>query len=282
MSEIENFDAMFNGSNESTPVTEVKTENVTNEVATATTTSVASPDSFVISIESAGSSLLSDLGIKPISFGDRIQRVPIEKYKAKQGNIDRISIISEQVLPIKYHYIDGKGSYLCTGGKCCQLMGDPAVRYLIPICVYDTTKNGDPASSNIELKVLSMSNELYQNIGMIANAGNVRSLGGITHVDITVNCTDEKYQKLSLIPIGEAMWRKSAKAVEFLNNKWQDSASEAYRALARSVDEATFVKLYDEANFGVKPEENQGFGGSESNFNSFGGASTSNFDEFFK
>ena len=103
MSEIENFDAMFGGSNESTPVTEAKTETVVNEVATATTTSVVSPDSFVISIEGAGSNMLSDLGIKPISFGDRIQRVPIEKYKAKQGNIDRISIISEQVLPIKYH-----------------------------------------------------------------------------------------------------------------------------------------------------------------------------------
>ena len=101
MSEIENFDAMFDGSNESTPVTDVKEESAVNEVATATTNSVASPDSFVINIGGAGSQLLGDLGIKPISFGDRIQRVPFEKYKAKQGNIDRISIISEQVLPIK-------------------------------------------------------------------------------------------------------------------------------------------------------------------------------------
>ena len=162
-------------------------------------------------------------------------------------------------------------------------MGDPAVRYIVPVCVYDTTKNGDPASSNIELKVLSMGNELYQNIGMIANTGTVRSLGGITHVDLSVNCTDEKYQKLTLIPTGEASWRKSAKAVEFLNNKWQESASEAYRALARSVDEATFIKIYDEATFGAKPSDdmNKGFGGSENSFGGFGNSS-SNFDDFFK
>lgn len=280
MSEIENFDAMFSSNNE---VAEAQAEPVKNEVATAPTTSIATPESFVISLDGVGSQTLCELGIKPISFGDRIQRVPIEKYKAKQGNIDRISIISEQVLPIKYHYIEGKGSYLCTGGKCCQLMGDPAVRYIVPVCVYDTTKNGDPASSNIELKVLSMGNELYQNIGMIANTGTVRSLGGITHVDLSVNCTDEKYQKLTLIPTGEASWRKSAKAVEFLNNKWQESASEAYRALARSVDEATFIKIYDEATFGAKPSDdmNKGFGGSENSFGGFGNSS-SNFDDFFK
>lgn len=280
MSEIENFDAMFSSNNE---VTEAQAEPVKNEVATAPTTSIATPESFVISLDGVGSQTLGELGIKPISFGDRIQRVPIEKYKAKQGNIDRISIISEQVLPIKYHYIEGKGSYLCTGGKCCQLMGDPAVRYIVPVCVYDTTKNGDPASNNIELKVLSMGNELYQNIGMIANTGTVRSLGGITHVDLSVNCTDEKYQKLTFIPTGEASWRKSAKAVEFLNNKWQESASEAYRALARSVDEATFIKIYDEATFGAKPSDdmNKGFGGSENSFGGFGNSS-SNFDDFFK
>ena len=280
MSEIENFDAMFSSNNE---VAEAQAEPVKNEVATAPTTSIATPESFVISLDGVGSKTLGELGIKPISFGDRIQRVPIEKYKAKQGNIDRISIISEQVLPIKYHYIEGKGSYLCTSGKCCQLMGDPAVRYIVPVCVYDTTKNGDPASSNIELKVLSMGNELYQNIGMIANTGTVRSLGGITHVDLSVNCTDEKYQKLTLIPTGEASWRKSAKAVEFLNNKWQESASEAYRALARSVDEATFIKIYDEATFGAKPSDdmNKGFGGSENSFGGFGNSS-SNFDDFFK
>ena len=113
MSEIENFDAMFSSNNE---VADAQAEPVKNEVATAPTTSIATPESFVISLDGVGSQTLGELGIKPISFGDRIQRVPIEKYKAKQGNIDRISIISEQVLPIKYHYIEGKGSYLCTGG----------------------------------------------------------------------------------------------------------------------------------------------------------------------
>lgn len=271
MSEIENnFDAMFNTNNESVE----NSMPTTNEVESVTKNEIASPETFEIKVNT---SALGSLGITPIAFGDKIRNIPIEKYKAKMGKIDKISIISSDVLPIKYHYIDGKGSFLCTGGRCCELSGDPTIRYIVPVCVYDTNSRGDFSSPNLELKVLSMGNELYQTVTMIANT--VKNMGGITHVDLNVNCTDDKFQKLTLIPSGEAMWRKSADAVQFLATKWNESVGEAYRAIARSVDEDTFVKFYEEANFGVKDEPKFG-----ANDNHFGNVSqqTSNFDDFFK
>ena len=283
MTEMENFDGMFNNSNvvnDSQPVQQQahqETQPVTAEtfgVVEAQKNEIASPQSFEIRVDR---NQLQAMGITPIALGDKISNIPIEKYKAKQGKIDKIAIISDDVLPIKYHFIEGKGSFLCTGGKCCELCGDPTIRYIVPVCVYDTNSRGDFASSNLELKVLSMGGELYQNVTMIANT--VKNMGGITHVDINVNCTDEKYQKLTLIPAGSATWRQSPQAVKFLADKWSESVGEAYRAIARSVDEPTFLKLYEEATFGAKEEPK--YNNNASPFESFGDNQSANFNAFF-
>ena len=49
--------------------------------------------------------------------------------------------------------------------------------------------------------------------------------GGITHADILVTCTDEKYQKITLTFSGSATWRKYKPLADFLAKRWKEDGA---------------------------------------------------------
>jgi hypothetical protein len=197
--------------------------------------SIDLPDTLKQSLVEAG----ADIG----EIGMKVSRVPIEKYKASASKIDRIGFITTKVIPVKTHYFEGKGSIMCFHGKCCELGGNPAVRYLFPIAVYQTDTEGNVCGSKVSLMMLSAGEDLYKTIQTLHKGS--ASMGGIDHVDLLVTCTDEKYQKLSLVQAGPSIWRQYRQIAEFLSQKWMADGDKAYMAVARKVDESSFMRMMD-------------------------------------
>lgn len=213
--------------------TPAKKENTQVSAGVANDFSIDMPDTL--------KSSLADVGIEVGDIGMKVSRVPIEKYKASASKVDRIGFITQKVIPVKYHFIDGVGSILCTGGKCCELQGTPTIRYLFPIVEYQTDADGNVTGGKVSLKMLSAGEDLYKSIQTI-NKGSMAQ-GGIDHVDLLVTCTDEHYQKITLVQAGSALWRQYSQIAEFLRDKWMQDGDKSYMAVARKVDDETLMKL---------------------------------------
>jgi hypothetical protein len=196
-------------------------------------------------------STLAGEGITVGKLGDKLIRQPIEKYKASTQKTDRIALISQEHLTVKYHYIEGVGYLACISSLnsdgvisrnavCCQ-MSDVQVRHLYPIAIYTTDNDGNIVGKKIEVRVLVVSADLAKNLENIHRANH--QMGGIEAVDLLVTCTDDKYQKLNISSAGEALWKKNEKIQEGILEKIKEVFIYAPSVVARKVDEATFRKL---------------------------------------
>lgn len=257
MANLDDFNAMFD--EESVPVADegfatvpsntaeavvpkAKTSNVPANVSNKGAMSLG--DDFTIGLPEALEKEAEFGGMMVGEIGAKISRVPIEKYKASSLKIDRIGFITNKVIGIKFHYIEGAGSIICFGKKCCEVGGMPQVRYLFPIVVYSTDNDGNVTGKKVDLRILSAGEDLYKSIQTIARGAEQQ--GGIDKIDMMVTCTDDKYQKISLSYAGPAAWRKSKAAVEYLTERWMEDGANAYMAVARKVDEDSFKKLIGE------------------------------------
>lgn len=198
-------------------------------------------NNFSIGLPDAMQNELADVGIEVGDIGVKVSRVPIDKYKASASKIDRIGFIFNKVIPIKMHYIENVGSIICFHGKCCEVAGTPMVRYLFPIVVYTTDADGNICGGKVSLQMLSLGEDAYRTIITISKS--CASMGGMDHVDLLVTCTDETYQKMTFVQAGPAVWRQYPNIANFLRDKWMQDGAKSYMAVARKMDEETFLKV---------------------------------------
>ncbi len=173
-----------------------------------------------------------------VTFGTKVSSVPIPRFKASKDNKARFAILSQQVLPVKTHYVDDIGNIICFDGKCCEFEGLPRVRYLVPIVVYATNKNGGIIGQDIELQVLTLGAEQY---GALADA--VEFSGrALQDVDIVCTCTDDQYQKLTFAADASkgAQWKGFPGAKEIVD-LYKKNKDKLYMAVARQISEETYL-----------------------------------------
>ena len=176
----------------------------------------------------------SKLNLPGVMVGDigiQISRYPVDKIKFSKAKRELISIVTPQVLAIKTHYIDGVGSVLCNGQTCCKVAGAPRVKYLFPICVYETDSKGKPVSSKITYKVLAVGDSVYSDI-MTLN-----DVQDLTSVDLLVTCKEENYQDISLTPAGNCRWQSNQKIAQEVIEFWSQHMEDIIKPIAREVDE---------------------------------------------
>lgn len=202
-----------------------------------------------VGIDAASAADLASAGVVVGELGEvKISRIPIEKFKASTARVSRIAFLSRTVQAIKFHYYEGIGSILCFGGKCCEVCGMPNVRYLFPVVEYSTDADGEIVGKKINMRMLSLGEDAYKSIITTHNAS-ARD-GGIDFVDLMVVCTDDKFQKMTFNNCGPAAWRQSEKFAKKLLEQWLQDSKFAFMAVARSVDEATFINLYNDLTGG--------------------------------
>lgn len=182
----------------------------------------------------------SKLGIPGIvsgGIGLRVSRFAVDKTRFTVANKSLISIVSTQVIAIKCHYNEDLGSYLCFGGECCERDGGARIKYLFPVVVYDTDKNGRPVTSSIENRVLAVGKGTYEDIMTIHELS-----GDITTVDLLVTCKKEDYQEISLQQAGQCRWKKSPTLTKEVSDFWTRNMQHIFEAVARRMDAATFAE----------------------------------------
>lgn len=182
----------------------------------------------------------SKLGIPGVISGDiglKVSRFAVDKTRFTVANKSLISIVSTQVIAIKCHYNEDLGSYLCFGGECCERDGGARIKYLFPVVVYDTDKNGRPVTSSIENRVLAVGKGTYEDIMTIHDLS-----GDITTVDLLVTCKKEDYQEISLQQAGQCRWKKSPTLTKEVSEFWSRNMQHIFEAVARKMDAKTFAE----------------------------------------
>ena len=176
----------------------------------------------------------SKLNIPGVLVGDigiEISRYPVDKIKFTKAKRELISIVTPQVLAIKTHYIEGVGSVLCNGKTCCKIAGAPRVKYLFPVCVYETDSKGKPVSSKMSYKVLAVGEGVYRDIMTL------HEVQDLTTIDLLVTCKEENYQDISLTPAGACRWQGNAKVAQDVVEFWSNHMEDIIKPIAREVEE---------------------------------------------
>lgn len=183
----------------------------------------------------------ADLGAMPgVVVGDigiEVSRFPVEKTRFTKDSRTLLSVVSGRVAAIKTHYREGLGSYLCWGGKCCEVDGLSRVKYLLPVVVYDTDRRGAPISTKLDYKVLSIGKDQYDDILTVVDLN-----GEVTQFDLLVTCKDEQYQKISFTLAGNARWKKNAKMVKEVKEFWTENMKHILKPVARKISEADLMR----------------------------------------
>ena len=209
---------------------EKETENALEEVEE---TGVVENDNPIDNIKTE----LSSTGVVTGEIGTKVSRYPIEKIRFTKAKKELISIMTSNVTIPKLHYHENTGSFLCFDGVCCDKLGFPKVRYLFPVVVYDTNKAGKPVSKDVEIKVLQLGKDLYEDITTIKDMH-----GDVTNIDLLVTCKDEQYQRVSFTPAGKARWRRSSEIKDYVYKFWKKNHKHMVRAVGRELTPEEFME----------------------------------------
>lgn len=176
-------------------------------------------------------------GVIEGEMGDEVSKFPIEKMKFSERHKERISVMRAKPVILKSHFDEDVGSFRCFGGKCCEKLGLPDVRYLFPIVVYDTNKRGIPTSKEVDVKVLKLSRDLYRSL-----IDKHEATGDISTKDILVTCNDEEYQRVTFTVAGNAKWLQDKEVKKHVYNFWKDNNEYFLDAIARKISEEDYIQ----------------------------------------
>lgn len=107
--------------------------------------------------------IVMENGIQTIQLGEAIQFSHLSKFKKLNvGEKARISLLNTDLGVAKVHYTDELGRFACFStdthvGRCCQDLGEPKIRFYIPVMVYPVMPNDVNQvipGQHAELKVL--------------------------------------------------------------------------------------------------------------------------------
>lgn len=173
--------------------------------------------------------------------GAKLSRYPFPKIKFEEGRRCRVSILTDEVVMLRLHYHDDVGSIICDSGACCKYCDRVSVKYCYPAVVYETDNSGRAVSTRVELKLLVLGGEMYDQISLLSELG-----GSITDMDLLFTCTDGKYQRCTCTNAGPALWKNSDTTVQYVSDYMTANGDKLLEALGRTytADELA-IKLGD-------------------------------------
>jgi hypothetical protein len=155
----------------------------------------------------------------------------IDRIKLTTAKKERIAILPDNVVVLKTHYNKQCGSYICFNGKCCQNERF-TIQYLLPAFRYDSDRQGEIVSEELLLGVLVLNDEQYR---MIMDINRIESeKGGVTAVDLIIQCIEEQPERLTIKKAGPNKWRSFTESnrIRELMDYWRKHRHECYLAVA--------------------------------------------------
>jgi hypothetical protein len=163
------------------------------------------------------------------STGAKLSKYPFPKIKFEEGRRCRVAILTEDVIMLKLHYHPDLGSIICDGGACCKYCDKVSVKYCYPVVLYETDNAGRLVSTKIELRLLVLGGEMYDQISLLSEIG-----GSITGMDLLFSCTSTQYQKCQVTQAGVAQWMNSEANVNYVTEYMKTNGDKLLDALGKT------------------------------------------------
>lgn len=175
------------------------------------------------------------------STGAKLSKYAFPKIKFEEGRRCRLSILTEDVIMIRLHYHPEIGSIICDGTACCKYCDKVSIKYCYPCVVYETDNAGRPTSTKVEIKLLTLGGEMYDQISLLSEIG-----GSITNMDLLFSCTSTQYQKCQVTQAGPAQWMNNPDVVKYVTDYMSTNSEKILDSLGKTYTADEFnAKLGD-------------------------------------
>lgn len=194
------------------------------------------------------------MAFQPIKLGEKIKSVAMERYKAQEGNRDVISVVSRKIAGVNMHFAPGMGFVYCFKGACCQELGLPSQRYILPIVRYTienlkARKYGMPVFMEYYAMSLKAYTSEIETLEMVHT--------DMTKRDLIVTCEEQQYQKNKIQDFGEAVWRKDEIIFNTVKELFAEYTALIEMSVARTLTEEVFLKALAATGGENVPDHNQ-------------------------
>ena len=182
--------------------------------------------------------------------GSKLSRYPFPKIKFEEGRRCRVSLLTEDVIMIKLHYHPDLGYVLCDGGACCKYCDRVSIKYCYPCVMYETNNSGQIVSQKVELRLLVLGGEMYDQISLLSEIG-----GSITNMDLLFSCTSTQYQKCQVTQAGGAYWLNNPDMVQYVTNYMNSNGDKILDAMGRTYTNEEFIAKLGDPNAPVADQK---------------------------
>lgn len=163
------------------------------------------------------------------STGAKLSKHAFPKVKFEEGRRCRVSILTEDVIMLKLHYHPDAGYIICDGGACCKYCDKVSVKYCYPVVMYETDNAGRIVSPRVELKLLVLGGEMYDQISLLSEIG-----GSISNMDLLFSCTSAQYQKCQVTQAGPASWMTNEAMTAYVTDYMNNNGDKILDAMGRT------------------------------------------------
>ena len=222
--------------------------NYVSTPATGSSTSHYTPVEASMDLNQASQDAMQNYGVQTIQLGQMVSTRVIESVKKlEKGDSIRFTLIAPDIRAAKIHTHPTLGKISCCStetnlAQCCQELGDPKVRYFMPVLVYSTMPNDcktplPQGKSELRLLVLWDANSYNQLCTEIMEANSDK-------IDI-IATSEDTYGKLSFrgqkdsfrsIPEYQAV-------IQQAEAKWEQVKDRAVDTVRRNMDAVRYAQL---------------------------------------
>lgn len=189
-------------------------------------------------------------GIVVAPTGSKFSKYLFPKIKFEEGRRVRLAILSEDVIRVKLHYHPEVGNIICTDGACCKYCEKLSFKFCYPCVVYETDSAGRPVSTNVEMKLLVLGGELYDQISLLSEV-----TGQITSVDLLFSCTSTQYQKCQITQAGNALWVNNPDTVKYVTEYMNNNGDRLLDAVGKTYTAEQLSEKIGETNASVSEQK---------------------------
>lgn len=242
------------------------------QVVQPTTTAMPQPVQGVQTIQMNQPTVNSfGSGIEQIQFGQPINVSPIEVVKKMEiGSVMRFTVLNTtNVFMAKTHYTEALGRFACFStdhsARCCEDLGEPKMRFCIPIMIYPTMPNNlntlIPNAAPISKLLVLWNKDDYDVISDAITANN-----GDLNIDFTAKCTDG-YGRLRIdVARGQSFRPQIESFIQQANQVWQQWGNTAPTKVRKNMTEQQYINQTNQvtnnpANYNNTPDNYQNYNG---------------------
>jgi len=211
-------------------------------------------------------------GVEQIQFGQQINTSPLDLIKKMEtGSSFRFTVLNTTGAGlVKFHYSEGLGKFACFStnqhlGQCCKDLGEPKVRYYLPVMVYPTMPNDLNTiipNATPTLKVLTLWDaDAFDTIAQTIFANN-----NDLNVDFTAKCTDS-YGRLRIdVARGQSFRPQIESFIQQANQTWEQYKDIVPAKIRKNMDEQQYLHVNNQvannpANYNNTPDNYQNYNG---------------------